>query len=208
MDPIDFTLQLLSMIFTAFATIIAIGSIDTRWSLAAIVYRRLRRQEAIDWNAERARWQEAYRIDVERVPHHDELYQRQAGRIPSDAPLRTWSGSSDSTVVVEITTRPMSKDEVNDDAKDYVHYIIRPQQAVRNALSRDERKNSASNARILEPSYQPRQRPTRKLHHAHLATRATRVQQTMRPRTEKTKMQPVPRAKESMKISERCSETL
>lgn len=39
MDPIDLTLQLLSVLFTAVGIIVAVGAMDTRWSLAVVIYR-------------------------------------------------------------------------------------------------------------------------------------------------------------------------
>ncbi|KAJ8118658.1 hypothetical protein OPT61_g419 [Boeremia exigua] len=67
MDPVDFTLQLLSVIFTLLATIIAIGAIDVRWSVAAILCRRLCNKRT-NWAAERRKWQEGMDVDIERLP--------------------------------------------------------------------------------------------------------------------------------------------
>ncbi|KZM20053.1 uncharacterized protein EKO05_0007541 [Ascochyta rabiei] len=95
METIEFILQLLSAVFAALGIIVTIGSIDRRWSLAAIIYRKICSKD-IDWEAERRRWQDAYRIDVDIENLSHEYQQESEGR---STLLRTWSNRLDNTVV-------------------------------------------------------------------------------------------------------------
>ncbi|KAF2625348.1 hypothetical protein BU25DRAFT_460463 [Macroventuria anomochaeta] len=103
MDSVEFILQLLSTIFAVLGILVTIGGTDTRWSIAAVLYRRLCRED-IDWEAERRRWQDTYRIDMERQPPQS--------NVPF-APPRSWCNASDATIVTH--RRTILEPEHNED---------------------------------------------------------------------------------------------